>query len=107
MEHHRKTVAETCAITSSYRPLYSSQGDLVKHHVCVPVQNAARSGPLPSGLARAQSPRRAAISATVGFAVRLAPIMVAEAKPVQSPYPSRYRRGSATDRVPTVFGTPL
>jgi hypothetical protein len=51
--------------------------------------------------------RRSAMSATVDFAVRPAPIKVAEAEPVQSPYPSRYRRGSSTDRVPTTFGTPF
>ena len=47
------------------------------------------------------------MSRMASLAALPAPISVAEAKPVQSPYPSRCRRGSSTERVPMVLGTPF
>ncbi|OLT13699.1 hypothetical protein BJF77_18195 [Kocuria sp. CNJ-770] len=47
------------------------------------------------------------MSWTASLAVLPVPIRVAEAKPVQSPYPSRCRRGSSAERVPMVLGTPF
>src|SRR5699024_5508320 len=44
--------------------------------------------------------RSSTISVTVPFAVRPAPMMVSEAKPVQCPWPSRCSRGSSTARFP-------
>src|SRR5699024_3427330 len=46
------------------------------------------------------------MSWTASLAVLPVPIRVAEAKPVQSPYPSRCRRGSSAERVPMVLACP-
>src|SRR5699024_10065108 len=46
-------------------------------------------------------------SATADFAVRAAPMMVAEANPVQSPYPSKCSLGTSMLRVPSVIGCPF